>query len=357
MPNRLITFVAGSIVAILVAVWALRSHSSTPADGSTLGAAGSDVPVVVEEVRRQDMSIYLDGLGKVQALNTVTVRSQVDGKIMQIEFREGQDVKAGDLLVQIDPRPYQAALDQVVAKGEQDQAQLLYAQKVLERNESLSKQGMLDQQSLDLQRATVAQQTALARADEAAANNARIQLEFTRITAPISGRVGLRLVDQGNLVHANDTNGLVVITQVEPISVVFTLPENNFEQVHGSMLSNTNNQPLTVVALDRANHRIVGEGSLAAVDNQIDEGNGTIKFKATFKNEGQTLWPGQFVNVKLRVAQEKNALVVPTGAIQQGPNGDCAYLIGGVSATSIKSVSVIRRDECLAFFGNGLSGC
>ncbi len=260
-----------------------------------------NVPVATAKVRREDVPVYLDGLGKVQALNTVTIRAQIDGKIMEAAFHEGQNVRAGDLLLQIDPRPYQAALDQAIAKQNQDQAQLGYAQKVLERDTGLFDKKIIDRQSLDLQQATTAQLDALVKADEAAVANAKVQLEFTKITAPIDGRVGLRLVDRGNIVHANDQAGLAVITQLQPISVVFTLPEGNLRDITKKLKTNGTDESVAVAALDPQNNQVLGQGELRAMDNQVDEATGTIKLKAVFQNRQFELWPGQFVDIRLLV--------------------------------------------------------
>ncbi len=268
-------------------VWVTSSHPSVPKSEDD-----DTIPVVTEKARRQDLPVYLSGLGKAQALNTVTIRAQVDGKIVQVNFHEGQDVRSGDILVQIDPRPYQAALDQAVAKQNQDQAQLGYARKVLDRDTSLFGKKILGQQSLDLQQSTTAQLEALVKADEAAVANAKIQLEFTKITSPIDGRVGLRLVDQGNIVHANDQAGLAIVAQLQPISVVFTLPESDLREINKRIRSSAKNYPFAVVAMDRENNQVLDQGELGAVDNQIDEATGTIKLKAVFQNQQLDLWPG-----------------------------------------------------------------
>src|ERR1700751_4848057 len=256
-----VSVLALSVVIAFGLLW-LTSLRSSSAKSETEDA----VPVVTETARRQDIPVYLNGLGSVQALNTVTVRAQIDGKIIKVNFQEGQDVRAGDLLMQIDPRPYQAALDQSLAKQNQDQAQLDYAQKVLSRDVELFDKRVLDPQSLDLQKATATQMAALVKADEAAVASAKVQLEFTKITSPIDGRVGLRLVDQGNIVHASDQAGLVIITQIRPISVIFTLPESNLREVTKRVAANDG--ALTVIATDQENNQILDPGELGAMDNQ-----------------------------------------------------------------------------------------
>ena len=331
-------------------VWITSSRPSVPKSETD-----DTIPVVTEKVRRQDLPVYLSGLGKVQALNTVTIRAQVDGKIVQVNFHEGQDVRSGDILVQIDPRPYQAALDQAVAKQNQDQAQLGYAQKVLDRDTSLFGKKILDQQSLDLQQSTTAQLEALVKADEAAVANAKIQLEFTKITSPIDGRVGLRLVDQGNIVHANDQAGLAIVAQLQPISVVFTLPESDLREINKRIGTSAKNYTFAVVAMDRENNQVLDQGELGAVDNQIDEATGTIKLKAVFQNQQLDLWPGQFVNVRLLVDTRRQGLTLPSNAVNQGPNGDFVYLIRPDLTAEVRAVKVGISEGGLTLIENGVA--
>ena len=330
-------------------VWVTSSRLLVPKSESD-----DAIPVVTEKARRQDLPVYLSGLGKVQALNTVTIRAQVDGKIVQVNFHEGQDVRSGDILVQIDPRPYQAALDQAVAKQNQDQAQLGYAQKVLGRDTSLFGKKILDQQSLDLQQSTTAQLEALVKADEAAVANAKIQLEFTKITSLIDGRVGLRLVDQGNIVHANDQAGLAIVAQLQPISVVFTLPESNLREINKRIGTSAENYTFAVVAMDREN-QVLDRGELGAVDNQIDEATGTIKLKAVFQNRQLDLWPGQFVNVRLLVDTRRQGLTLPSNAVNQGPNGDFVYLIRPDLTAEVRAVKVGISEGGITLIENGVA--
>jgi multidrug efflux system membrane fusion protein len=311
--------------------------------------------LATEKVRREDVPIYLNGLGKVQALNTVTIRAQVDGKIVQVNFREGQNVRAGDLLLQIDPRPYQAVLNQAVAKQSQDQAQLDYAQKLLGRDTELFDKRVLDRQSLDLQQATAAQLEALVKADGAAVDNAKVQLDYTNITSPIDGRVGLRLVDQGNIVHANDQGGLAMITELQPISVVFTLPENDLHEINRRIAANPKNYSFAVVAMDQENSQALARGELGAVDNQIDDTTGTVKLKAVFQNRQLDLWPGQFVNVRLLVDTRRQALVVPSGAVNQGPNGDFVYVIRPDLTAEVRAVKVGTSEGGFTLIENGVA--
>jgi membrane fusion protein, multidrug efflux system len=345
-----VSVLALSVVIAFGLLW-LTSLRSSSAKSETEDA----VPVVTETARRQDIPVYLNGLGSVQALNTVTVRAQIDGKIIKVNFQEGQDVRAGDLLMQIDPRPYQAALDQSLAKQNQDQAQLDYAQKVLSRDVELFDKRVLDPQSLDLQKATATQMAALVKADEAAVASAKVQLEFTKITSPIDGRVGLRLVDQGNIVHASDQAGLVIITQIRPISVIFTLPESNLREVTKRVAANDGDHPFTVIATDQENNQILDQGELGAMDNQIDQATGTIKLKAIFKNRQLSLWPGQFVNIRLLVDTWKQALVVPANAVNEGPNGDFVYVIRPDLTAQVKTVKTGTSEAGFTIIENGVS--
>lgn len=284
------------------------------------------MPVVTARVQHRDVPLYLSGLGRVQALSMVTVRSQIDGRIMRIVPREGQDVRAGELLVQIDPRPARAALEQALAKAAQDAAQLAYARKVLERDSGLLSKGLLDQQSFDLQQATVAQDEALANADAAAVQDARLTLDYTEIVSPIDGRVGLRMVDEGNIVHANDTTGLITVARIQPIAVVFSVPDASLSELHNALTAGRTDSSLAVEAFDRENDSLLDMGSLAAVDNQVDPASGTIRLKGVFANPQLKLWPGQFVNARLQTSVRRQAIVVPSRAVQQGPKGDFVFV-------------------------------
>jgi membrane fusion protein, multidrug efflux system len=336
--------------AIAGSIWLNPSRTS-----SAKPEVEDNIPVATAKTRREDVPVYLDGLGKVQALNTVTIRAQIDGKIMEAAFHEGQNVRAGDLLLQIDARPYQAALDQAIAKQNQDQAQLGYAQKVLERDTGLFDKKIIDRQSLDLQQATTAQLEALVKADEAAVANAKVQLEFTKITAPIDGRVGLRLVDQGNIVHANDQAGLAVITQLQPISVVFTLPEGNLREITKRLKTNGTDESLAVAAVDPQTNQILGQGELRAMDNQVDDATGTIKMKAVFQNRQFELWPGQFVNIRLLVDTRRQQLVVPSSAVNQGPSGEFIYIIRPDLIAEVRAVKAGISEDGSTVIESGVS--
>jgi multidrug efflux system membrane fusion protein len=313
-------------------------------------AAEGPVPVVAVAAKRADVPIYLDAVGTTRALNTVTVRPQVDGKLLSVNFREGQDVKKGDVLAQIDPTTFQAALDQALAKKAQDEAQLANSKNDLERYERLAATNAINRQQADTQRALVAQHTALVQADQAAIDNARAMLSYTTIVAPIDGRTGLRQVDAGNIVHASDANGLVVITQITPISVLFNLPQQNLDRVNAAFAKGT----VPVDALRSDNDQVIAHGALTVVDNQVDQTTGTVRLKSEFPNSGQELWPGQFVNVRLLVDTLKDVIVVPTGAVQRGPKGAFVYVVKDDSSVAMQSITVRQQDEDQAVIASGV---
>ena len=361
-------------VAILGVGWSVWQHRHAAANapggggaaaggsgghrGSAGGRGGMDanapVPVMAGKVERKDVPIFLDGLGTVQAFNAVTVKARVDGQLEKVAFTEGQDVKVGDLLAQIDVRPYQALLDQAVAKKAQDEALVANGQLILKRDEDLINKKVLDQQTYDTQRYTVDQLVATVKADQAAIDNAQTQVDYTRITAPLAGRVGVRQVDQGNLVHASDTGGLVLITQLHPISVIFTLPEQNFQLIRDNYPPDAAKNPMTVYAVGRENAGQLGQGTLAVIDNQIDATTGTIKLKATFANEDLRLWPGQFVNARLLLTTRKNGLVVPAAVVQRGPQGSYAFVVKPDQTVEARNVKVAQIEDGLALIDDGL---
>ncbi len=323
--------------------------------GGRGGGFDGPVPVVAGTVEKRDMPIFLDGLGTVQAFNTVTVKVRVDGELKKIAFTEGQDVHAGDLLAEIDARPYKSQLDQAAARKAQDEAQLANAKLILQRNQGLLDKKVLDQQTFDTQRYAVDQLNATIQGDQAAIDNAQTQLDYTRGLAPIDGRAGVRQVDQGNIVRAADSGGLVVIAQLHPISVVFTLPEQNFQTIHDSMARNPNgNKPLEVVAVDRDNAGQIGKGELAVIDNQIDQTTGTIKLKATFPNDDLRMWPGQFVNARLLLTTRKDGLVVPASVIQRGPQGSFAFVIKPDQSVEARPVKIAQIEDNVALVDDGL---
>jgi multidrug efflux system membrane fusion protein len=310
------------------------------------------VPVIAGVVETKDVPIYLDGLGTAQALNTVTVRARVDGEIKKIDFTEGQDVRAGDLLVEIDAAPYRAAYDQALAKQGQDEAQLANAQADLERYSDLAGKKVISSQQLDTQRALVRQYDALVKADAAAVASAKVQLDYTQVVAPIDGRTGIRLVDQGNVVHATDPTGLVVLTQLQPISLIFTLPEQNLTTIDKEQVADGK---LGVLAVDRDNKTVLEEGKLSVIDNQIDTTTGTIRLKATFPNAHLRLWPGQFVNARLLLAVREKAIVVRASVVQRGPQGAFAFVIKPDETVEMRPVKVGPIEQGQAVIDEGLA--
>jgi len=309
------------------------------------------VPVLAATPRVQDVPVYLDGVGAVRALNIVTVRSQVDGKLIAVNFTEGQDVKKGDVLGEIDPVIYKAQFDQAVAKKAQDEAQLANQRLDLARYQQLSATNAGSKQQFDTQRAVVAQQQALVNADQAAIDNMQAMLGYTKIIAPLSGRAGLRQVDQGNIIHAADLTGLVIITQLQPIAVQFSLPQQQIVRVNAASAKGA----LSVDVFGNDGVAVVDSGKLAGIDNQVDPTTGTLKLKAEFPNGNFQLWPGQFVNVRLKVDTLSQAIVVPTSAVQRGPAGTFSYVIGDGDIVTAKPVVVTQQNETEAVIASGLA--
>lgn len=320
-----------------------------PADAQA-PSAPQRIPVEVAQAKLRDVPVYLQGLGNVQAFNTVTIRSRVDGELQKVAFVEGQDVKAGDALAQIDPRPFKAQLDQATAKKAQDEAQLANARLDVQRYTNLVKQNAISSQTLDTQRALVAQLEATIKGDDATIENAAVQLGYTTITAPISGRTGIRLVDQGNIIHAADATGLVVITQLQPISVIFTLPEDTLPEIAREMASG----PLEVAILSRDEKTELDHGTLALIDNQIASATATIKLKATLPNKANLLWPGQFVKARLKLRTQRNVLTVPPDAVQRGAQGLFAYVVKPDQTAELRPLKVGQIDGPAAVIEDGL---
>jgi multidrug efflux system membrane fusion protein len=314
-------------------------------------AKPAPAPVRVATVERKDFPVVLAGLGTVQAMNTVTVRSRVDGQIVKVAFEEGQILKEGDLLVQIDPAPFKAALDQATAKLAQDQASLSNAKQDLERTAALVKQGHSTQQLLDQRTATVASLAALVEADKAAIESAKVQLAYTTIKSPLTGRAGLRQVDAGNIVHAVDQTGILTIAQVQPIAVVFTAPEQRLPDINDALKGGA----LKVAAFSSDGSRRLGEGTLRLIDNQVDVASGTIKLKASFPNDDNALWPGLSVTTRLLVGTVKNAVVVPDDAVQRGPNGLFAYVVTADGKAEMRDLKVGRIAGGQALVEQGLA--
>jgi len=311
------------LLAVLLAAgaWRLMRH---PAQPVAAGPAG--VPATTVQVASETVPIARSGVGTVLPVASVTVRTRVDGQLDSVEFKEGQDVKAGQVLVRIDPRTFQAQLEQLVAQKAKDEATLANARADLQRYGELIKEDATTQQTLDTQRALVNQLQASVKSDEAQIHLAQVQLGFTTITAPISGRIGARLVDPGNIVHAADANGLLVINQIDPIAVQFTLPESSFQAVNKAL--DGSHEPLAVEAIDRDTREVLAAGRLVLLNNQIDTATGTVSLKAQFANAGHALWPGQSVDARVVLGERADALTVPSAVVQRNQEGFFAYVVG-----------------------------
>ncbi|ACB94811.1 efflux RND transporter periplasmic adaptor subunit [Beijerinckia indica] len=352
-PRR--SYLLPSFVALIVAaggysLWHMRASESSQiaAKGDSLTPA---VPVQTTLAEQRDVPVYLTGIGHVQAFNTVTIKTRVDGQLQKVAFTEGQDVKAGDLLAQIDPRPYRAALDQAMAKKVQDEALLANARLDLQRYINLTKNDMgASRQQLDTQKAQVAQLEAQIRGDQALIENAQTQLGYTSITSPIDGEIGIRLVDQGNIVHASDTTGLVVVTQIHPISVIFTLPENQLDTLKTAMKSG----PVTIHAMSRDGKQALADGKLAVLDNLIDQTTGTLRLKGIFLNQDGILWPGEFVSIRLLARTQPEAIIIPSTALQRGPEGYYVYAVKPDQTVEIRPLDIGQIANGVAIVNAGL---
>ena len=345
------TLAVGIILIAVVAALYYVFSGSAPQRRAGRFAAEGPVPVLVAAAARADVPVYLDAVGTIKALNTVTVRPQVDGKLLSVNFKEGDDVKKGDLLAKIDPVIYQAQLAQAMAKKAQDEAQLANSKIDLDRYERLSATAAINKQQADTQRALVAQNTALVQADQAAVDNAQAMLGYTTIIAPIDGRTGIRMVDEGNYIRAADTgSSIVVITQLQPISVLFNLPQQDLSQVNAAF----DKAPLNVDAQRSDNNAVIDHGVLRVVDNQVDQTTGTVKLKAEFPNAKLQLWPGQFVNIRLLIDTLKQVVVIPTGAVQRGPNGTFVYVVKDDNTVAVRPITVQKQDETQTVVSTGL---
>jgi multidrug efflux system membrane fusion protein len=345
--------VAGLLVfGVIVFIARGGQKTSRPAQPGPSSSSTPGVPVVAVPVKKDDLAVYLSGLGSVTPLNTVTVKTRVDGELTKVLFKEGQVISKGELLAEIDPRPFEVQLTQAQGAMARDQALLENAKLDLVRFQDLVKKDLIPKQQLDTQDSLVHQYEGAVKADQGQIDNAKLQLTYSRITAPISGRIGLRQVDQGNIVHASDANGLAVITQLQPISVIFSLPEDNLSQILGKLRSGTK---LTVEAYDRDQQQKLATGALLTVDNQIDPNTGTVKLKAEFPNRNNELFPNQFVNARLIIEVKHGALIVPAPAIQRGPQGTFVYLVKEDQTAALRPVVLGVTQEGNASVTSGLS--
>jgi membrane fusion protein, multidrug efflux system len=307
-------------------------------------------PVIAGKVESGPVPIYLRGVGTVIAYNNVVVRSQITGPLVKISFKQGQTVHKGDLLAEIDPRPYQAQLDQAIANRDRDKAQIVNAQANLDRYVPLQTKGFATGQLVDTQKAQVAQLEAILKGDEAAIESARVNLSYTKLTAPIDGVTGIRQIDEGNIIHPTDTNGLVYVTQIQPISLIFTLPETTFVEIQQEMAKG----PVKVFAYSQDDKTRLDEGELLLIDNQINQTTGTIRLRATFPNEKRLLWPGELVNARLLLRTEPHGLTVAASAVQQGPKGSFVYVVGQDQSVQPRPVRVAQINEGQALIASGL---
>jgi multidrug efflux system membrane fusion protein len=345
--------VATAVLALSAAgsVAYLSRHSAPAAEAPAPPPSNPGVPVTAGTVTAADMPVLLNAIGTVQAFNNVTIKSRVDGQIVKIAFNEGQDVKAGTPLLQIDPRPYQAALEQAQATKEKDQAQLAMAQADLARWSDLVASGYKSRQTLEQTQAQAAQLQASIKGDEAQINNARLNLEYAEIRAPIDGRLGARLIDVGNMVRATDAAGLVTIAQLKPIFVSFTLPQEHLHKIREKQAGG----PLLVQAFGGDNKTLLSEGKLTVIDNAVDQPTGTIRLKASFANADERLWPGEFVNVRLVLMTRKGVPTVPAQTVQAGPSGSYAYVIKPDSTVERRPVEITAVQDGVAVIAKGLS--
>jgi multidrug efflux system membrane fusion protein len=329
----------------------LKADAAAKPAMAAAAPAAPAVPVTIVQARRSDFPVVLVGLGTVDANNTVLVRSRVDGQIVKINFSEGQIVTKGDLLAEIDPRPYKAALEQAEAKKQQDEANLANANRDLTRYTSLAKSDYATKQQLDTQTSTVAQLTAQIAADQAQVDNATVQLDYATIRAPLTGRVGFRLVDQGNIVNASSAAGIVEIAQLQPIAVVFTEPEESLPQLQAGQKAGA----IPVIAYSSDGQTKIAEGSLDTVNNTVDATSGTIRIKALFGNEDNKLWPGLSVTTRTTVAVRRNVVVVPDGAVQRGQNGFYAYVVGPDHKVQVRQLKIGMISDSRALIDDGIN--
>jgi multidrug efflux system membrane fusion protein len=334
------------LAGVAVALW--QRGASRPRE---TGSPPSAIAVTVAQPERRDVPIYLSAPGTVQAWNTVAVRSQIDGKLMTVNFVEGQEVRQGDILAQIDPSALKATLDQAIAKKAEDEAQLAAAEKDLERARTLLRRQVAPQQTVDQQQAKVDQLRATVKADQAVIESARVQLGYATITAPIDGRAGLRQLDPGNIIHPADSNPLTILTTIRPSAIIFTLPQKSLFDVREAMLRG----PVTTSAWDQDDKRKLAQGQLLFLDNQIDQQTGTVRLKARFANEAERLWPGEFVRIRTLVDIRKDALTIPSVALQRGAQGFYVWVLQPNNIVDARSIDATPIDDRIAIVANGLS--
>jgi membrane fusion protein, multidrug efflux system len=351
---RMLVAGTGLMTGATILLSGCGSTGAPQASGGKKGQKGGmaqSVSVAVAKAETRDLPVYLSGLGSVEAFNTVVVKTRIDGQLVQIAFKEGQEVKQGDLLAVIDPRPYEVALAQAEATLYKDQSALKDAKLNMDRFAGLVKDGVIPQQQYDTQVSQAGQLEGAVRADQAQVDNVKLNLTYTRITAPVSGRVGLKQVDIGNMIHATDPNGLVVVTQLQPIAVIFTLPEDNLPSVTQHM----RNGQLQVEAYSRDDQNKLATGKLLTIDNQIDPSTGTGKLKAVFDNRERTLWPNQFVNARLLLEVRKNNTVVPAAAIQRGPQGTYVFTVKPDKTVDMRNVTVSFNQGNFTAIATGIT--
>jgi len=339
-------------VAVVAGSFFQLTHASS-VQKTVPSAAAPTVPVVASTVTQHDVPMYLTGVGTVIAYNTDVVRAQIQGQIISINFTEGQRVHSGDLLAQIDPRPYQALVDQYTGNLERDQAQLANAQANQKRYNQLGTQGWATPQLIETQNSQVGQLQAAIKTDQALIEGAKVQLSFTRLTSPIDGVVGIRQIDVGNIISPSTANGLCVVTQLDPISLIFTLPQTVLPQIQQQQQKTQ--VPLAVIAYNQDNTIELGRGQLGLVNNEILQTTGSIQLKANFPNNEHRLWPGELVNARLLLDTRHNGLTVPAAVVQQGPNGAYAYVINSDSTVSIRQIKVAQISDGQALIDSGLS--
>ena len=345
----LVVFVAAALGAV---GWFVRARRASPpaAPDAKSAAASRIVSVSTAKVTREDVPIWLEGIGNVSAFFRVTVKPQVDGRLDKVFFKEGQAVKKGDLLAQIDPRPFTIQLESAQAAFARDQANIKNAEVNVARYQKLAQDNLITDQQLTDQQAVVAQLRAQLQGDQAQIDSARLNLDYARIRTPIDGVAGVRQVDPGNVVHASDPNGLVVVTQIDPIAVIFTLPEDQLLSVREAM----GGDPLVVEALSRDGDRTLGQGELSVIDNEINQATATVRLKAIFQNADHRLWPNQFVKARVKLKTRKGALVVPAAVVQHGPQGTFAYVVGADSTVAVRPVHVVTIEGERAIIDKGL---